>query len=549
MMASDDDPQPSNNWDFTAALDLLAAWQPCTPSPTSSSRRPTTPPSPSPLNHAHLFDPKTSKPSALGDLDRLFDFLGLPNESSSSSTRDPADSQSSFASDKSTPPSSLPDDPALEDFVSKGKEVRWRDEVDGSSIAGYGKRSIRSSTFGLHISPPNFRLDDSSFEDSTPSCNTRSRRRSRGRLVALADTSDFESEPQYRRTNRKQLRRRVHDREDSDEEDAPLAVLDTTLIPSAVTPIRRPKSTHALWLPQPVPSIPFNPTEIRPIETLTREEKYTKLVKKLQIRFCKDSEAFIQTNHDNIAKTYGGNLNPDGIHVFVDCSNIVIGFIDQLKRVRGMNVRSPARGGKISWHTLALVLERGRPVARRVLVGSHGSRLDARQSKRPEYMTEAENCGYELNILERVIKTKDITPYRKRGGHGNGYATTSGYSSGSDGAYMTHTAVTEQGVDEILHMKLLESLIDTAEPSTIVLASGDAAEAEYSGGFMKNVERALTNGWKVELVAWSAGLSREYQSDAFLNKWQGQFSIILLDDFSEEMFAVYAEKWKAPTGC
>lgn len=99
--------------------------------------------------------------------------------------------------------------------------------------------------------------------------------------------------------------------------------------------------------------------------------------------------------------------------------------------------------------------------------------------------------------------------------------------------------VAEQGVDELLHMKMLESLVDTQEPATIVLASGDAAEAEYSGGFFKNVERALMKGWKVELVSWSAGLSREYRSPAFLKKWHDKFTIIELDDFSEELLALY----------
>jgi hypothetical protein len=89
-------------------------------------------------------------------------------------------------------------------------------------------------------------------------------------------------------------------------------------------------------------------------------------------------------------------------------------------------------------------------------------------------------------------------------------------------------------------MKMLESLIDTRKPGTIVLASGDAAEAEYSAGFFKNVERALSNGWNVELVAWNAGLSQEYRNPTFLKRWEGRFKILLLDGFSEELLALYA---------
>jgi hypothetical protein len=64
-------------------------------------------------------------------------------------------------------------------------------------------------------------------------------------------------------------------------------------------------------------------------------------------------------------------------------------------------------------------------------------------------MLEAERCGYELNILERVLKNKDPTPPKKKSrGTGNGYATTSGHSSGSDGTSLSTKVVAEQGVDE-----------------------------------------------------------------------------------------------------
>jgi hypothetical protein len=77
-------------------------------------------------------------------------------------------------------------------------------------------------------------------------------------------------------------------------------------------------------------------------------------------------------------------------------------------------------------------------------------------------MLEAESLGYELNILDRVRKYKDPTPPRKKGGHGNGYATA-GYSS-SDGGRIKSLVPTEQAVDEILQMKMLESLVDAHKP-------------------------------------------------------------------------------------
>ena len=88
----------------------------------------------------------------------------------------------------------------------------------------------------------------------------------------------------------------------------------------------------------------------------------------------------------------------------------------------------------------------------------------------------------------------------------------------------------------------LTGLVDTQKPSTIVLASGDAAEAEFSGGFLKSVERALLKGWKVEIIAWRHGLSQEYRAERLLNKWKGQLTVIELDDFCEEMLAWYTCK-------
>lgn len=162
---------------------------------------------------------------------------------------------------------------------------------------------------------------------------------------------------------------------------------------------------------------------------------------------------------------------------------------------------------------------------------------------RPETLP-AKSCTGSNNPLipsPHRPQRSDSTPKKKRGA-GNGYAT-SGQSSGSEGMALARPIMAEQAVDEILHMKLLESLVDTSTPSTIVLASGDAAEAEYSGGFLKNVERALLKGWKVELVAWHDGLSYEYRSKDFQRKWEGKFKIIELDDFCEELLAVYVQPY------
>ena len=196
----------------------------------------------------------------------------------------------------------------------------------------------------------------------------------------------------------------------------------------------------------------------------------------------------------------------------------------------------------LSFHSLALILERGRAVARRCLVGSTSRNLYSQPNpqKIAKHFSEAEICGYELSILDRVSKMKSVTPVRrKKNGTGNGYATVTSGDESVTAMDLKKPVIAEQGVDEILHMKILESIIDFSEPTTIVLASGDAAEAEYSGGFFKTVHRALTKGWNVEVLAWRDGLSREYQNKDFFRKWGDRFEVILLDDFAEDMLAIY----------
>ena len=131
-------------------------------------------------------------------------------------------------------------------------------------------------------------------------------------------------------------------------------------------------------------------------------------------------------------------------------------------------------------------------MAKRVLVGStpHLPTFD-----------KAKAVGYECSILEKVYKARELTErqiyfkeldqhqavYRNRGKRAkappaNNVATLNGgYGSGDGSGSETNTPqyaparMIEQGVDEILHLKILESIVDTDVPSTIVLATGDAA--------------------------------------------------------------------------
>ncbi|KAL7272734.1 hypothetical protein RUND412_004450 [Rhizina undulata] len=245
---------------------------------------------------------------------------------------------------------------------------------------------------------------------------------------------------------------------------------------------------------------------IRSLMTSTERKKI--LMQKLMAMFPADTASLLGT--PNLS-----GLNPKNtdIHVFVDNSNVLIGFYERIKKARGFRKLQAVRQPKLSFHALTLILERGRKVAKRVLVGS---------SPVAPAVLEARGLGYEINILERVLKERPI----KRG--------QNPASSGSESASKTGKRKVEQAVDEVLHLKILESLVE-GPPSTIVLVSGDAAVGEYSPGFFKAVERCLALGWMVEVVSFKTNLSRLYRDAEFRNKWGSNFRTVPLDGFVEEL--------------
>ncbi|KAG0365370.1 hypothetical protein BGZ54_006577 [Gamsiella multidivaricata] len=167
------------------------------------------------------------------------------------------------------------------------------------------------------------------------------------------------------------------------------------------------------------------------------------------------------------------------------------------------------------------ILKRNRPVARQVLVGSSPlfQELDA-----------ALEHNYEAIILKRVkrylpgelgalpIPVKKLRyPSTQSSTTGNRAASTAGRGEmnkddvcGGATQGQTRGNQAEQGVDELLHLKMLETLFDN-EPATMVLATGDGCVSEFGGdGFRAIVRRALDLGWQVEIVSWDEQLSGVY---------------------------------------
>ncbi|KAL5333031.1 hypothetical protein BJX70DRAFT_403971 [Aspergillus crustosus] len=263
-------------------------------------------------------------------------------------------------------------------------------------------------------------------------------------------------------------------------------------------------------------------TRLRPLAYKTTSEQRVGLLTKLLKNFPDYAELLIEAGRlKKESKKLDVSSRP--VHVFVDMSNIMVGFHDTMKTSRNIPMKARIRRLPLSYQNFSLMLERGRPTAKRVLVGS--DRIAA--------TSESEQLGYEANILNRVQKIKTFTPRQLKFRKNLRLTPHDGHSSETNDGLEERWV--EQGVDEILHLKILESLLDTDQPATMVLATGDAAEAEYSGGFMKMVERALQRGWKVELVSFSQTTSYAYRKKEFRSRWGDQFRIFALDDYIEEL--------------
>ncbi|KAL0959232.1 hypothetical protein HGRIS_014508 [Hohenbuehelia grisea] len=316
------------------------------------------------------------------------------------------------------------------------------------------------------------------------------------------------------------------------------------------------------------------------------------------------------------------------IHVFVDHSNILVGMLTYFNKhphiLRNAYksvprvVNAPGAHQKmkryLSHSALALLLERGRPVTKRVLAAS---------SPLYQPIADAEALGYEARVFKRVphdeqdlsaLGNADATDNArfKAKGHrrkasGN-ISTESEYAQGvssgsgphvfarnlnsgigtspSKPSFAHHASsplpvaastpprvrYREQGVDELLQLKLHQALAATdgapSPDSTIVLATGDGNPGQFNEeGFLGAVRTALRKGWRVELYAWSDGLSsawsREFGGRGGKGKkalsrsdedasgglngngkgYGDRFKIIPMDQFSTELIEFGPAEW------
>ncbi|KAG1898746.1 uncharacterized protein F5891DRAFT_1042209 [Suillus fuscotomentosus] len=302
--------------------------------------------------------------------------------------------------------------------------------------------------------------------------------------------------------------------ESSSGDNAAVTIPSTPAHKSSLDRLRHSRSTPSLHLSQ----IPTNPQIL----------KLRCLAHKLRLKFPEDYDritALLTQDFSGVDSDFSDPRGPAPrprdslIHVFID------------QKLR------------LSHAALALLLERGRPITRRC----------------PD---TAEQLGYEVCIFVRVPDSGN-GQYRRppsantsaeswRKGHARASSDSDKGIGGSGGAGLTASGsggrngrvrYREQGVDELLQLKLHQAIADADVPrpgATIVLATGDGNVGQFSDqGFLGPVRIALKKGWRVELYAWEDGLSRAWKKEfGEGTPWKDRFRIIKMEDFAEDLLEV-----------
>ncbi len=186
---------------------------------------------------------------------------------------------------------------------------------------------------------------------------------------------------------------------------------------------------------------------------------------------------------------------PDG-HIFIDNSNIFEGAR------RAAETREPdvPRGAvRLYYRNFLRLVESGVNPLTRVLAGSGPADSNS-------LWTYAAQAGYDTDLLRRVER--------------------------DDGR------IGEQGVDEILQLKIANALLDHEPPQRLVVCTGDARDSGFGTSFKAQIERALRRGWQVRLWSWRDQLSDRFRN--LVERSQGEMTISYLDGYYREVTFVKA---------
>lgn len=222
-------------------------------------------------------------------------------------------------------------------------------------------------------------------------------------------------------------------------------------------------------------------------------------------------------NKDTICKKSYSRITSQGIHVFLDMSNIDISFHKCLRRRHQLPVDSRFNPlPRLNLTFLTKILLRGR-AAKRMFAGCS---VSPTSTSEPRFIQRLRDLGFTADV--RARKRTDEPPMPP--------------------VAITGARYVEDLVDETLQTRMAESAMAFFQsPGIMVLATGDARPAQFSDGFFAYVDRALQMGWNVELVSWQESLSSSWRNSTWRQQWGNRFRIIELDPFVDELLDCYFE--------
>jgi hypothetical protein len=191
-------------------------------------------------------------------------------------------------------------------------------------------------------------------------------------------------------------------------------------------------------------------------------------------------------------------------HIFVDNSNIFWGA------QRAAAVHEPAAvycAVRLYYRNFFSLIETGVDAKTRVLAGSVPPGNE-------ELWNFARQGGYDTDLLHKVER--------------------------DDGR------LGEQGVDEMLHLKIANVLLDYEPPQVLVLATGDGKEGDFQTSFTRQIERALQRKWAVMIWSWQEQLSGRFQ--ALIPSSNGLLSIRDLDRYYKSIVFIKGGSYRLPGG-